>query len=145
MWKRVLTRVLLDQVLFESDPSDEARLEAVKKVVPSLEAHETITNAWRLRTRHVREAHEAELARKYQSMRAAIDLLEQTDKTLWEKAVGGARLQNVKQGNATNARLEGLVPRELRVPMDSAGQAVLWDENWKAPVVVEAVKPKAGI
>lgn len=65
-------------------------------------------------------------------MRQAIDLLEDTDRKLWEKAVGGKKFQNVDQSERTNARLEGLVPREMRVPMEQPG-GQLWDSDWKAP------------
>lgn len=69
-------------------------------------------------------------------MRAAIDLLEATDAGLWEQAVGGRKFQNVDQAGATNARLEGLVPREMRVPTEQGGTA-LWDKDWKSPKVEE--------
>ncbi|KAK4705739.1 large subunit ribosomal protein L40, partial [Phenoliferia sp. Uapishka_3] len=124
---------VIKKVLYESDPTDESRLAALAKVVPSLEAHETITRAWALHTRQKREDHKAELARKYDAMRNAIDLLEETDKSLWDKAVGGKKFQNVDQKAATNARLDGLVPRELRVPMEHPGTN-MWDAEWKAPV-----------
>lgn len=68
-------------------------------------------------------------------MRSAIDLLEATDKDLWEKAVGGKKFQNVDQKAATDARLDGLVPREVRVPMEQPGTK-MWDDEWKTPVVV---------
>ncbi|BGP15436.1 hypothetical protein JCM10213_005063 [Rhodosporidiobolus nylandii] len=123
--------------LYESDPSEADRLAALKRVIPSAEVHETIQRAWQLHTRHRREAHQAELARKYASMRAAIELLEETDKDLWSKAVDGRKFQNVDQSRATNARPEGLVPRELRVPTEAPG-AQLWDHDWKAPAPQEA-------
>ncbi|GAA5866662.1 hypothetical protein JCM8547_002715 [Rhodosporidiobolus lusitaniae] len=122
----------IKQTLYENDPSDSDRLAALASVVPSLEVHETITRAWQLHTRNRRESHQLELDRKYTSMRRAIDLLEATDKTLWEKATQGRKFQNVDQSRATNARLEGLVPRELRVPTEQPG-AMLWDSEWKAP------------
>ncbi|GAA5892531.1 mitochondrial 54S ribosomal protein mL40 MRPL28 [Sporobolomyces salmoneus] len=122
----------IKNVLYESSPSDSDRLAALQKVVPSREVHETIERAWKLHQRHRRETHSRELERKYTSMRQAIDLLEQTDKTLWEKAVGGKKFQNVDQSEASNARLEGIVPRELRVPMEQPG-GQLWDSDWKAP------------
>ncbi|GAA5927751.1 uncharacterized protein JCM15063_005985 [Sporobolomyces koalae] len=131
----------IKNVLYESTPSDADRLAALHKVVPSAEVHETITRAWALHQRHKREAHSNELARKYTSMRQAIDLLEKTDKKLWHKAVEGRKFQNVDQSDATNARLEGIVPREMRVPMEQpAGQ--LWDSNWKAPAVAPPKAPK---
>lgn len=129
----------MKQTLYDSDPSDEARLAALAKVVPSPEVHETITRAWQLFVRHRRQSHASELARKYTSMRSAIDLLETTDKGLWEKAVGGRKFQNVDQRAARegNARLIGLVPRELRPPMEQPG-ARMWDGEWKAPKVAKA-------
>ncbi|GAA5975224.1 hypothetical protein JCM5350_000192 [Sporobolomyces pararoseus] len=129
----------IKNVLYESSPSDADRLAALQKVVPSPEVHETITRAWALHKRHRREAHSQELNRKYTAMREAIDLLEQTDKTLWEKAVGGKKFQNVDQSEATNARLEGIVPRELRVPMEQPG-GQLWDSDWKAPASSPSAK-----
>ncbi|GAA6061165.1 hypothetical protein JCM10212_005751 [Sporobolomyces blumeae] len=122
----------IKNVLYESAPSDADRLAALAKVVPSAEVHETITRAWALHQRHRREAHAAELARKYKAMRHAIDVLKETDRKLYDKAVAGRKFQNVDQELATNARLDGIVPREMRVPMEQpAGQ--LWDSEWKAP------------
>jgi large subunit ribosomal protein L40 len=67
-------------------------------------------------------------------MRRAIDLLQVTDERLFELSVGGKKFQNVVQkGESGNARLEGLVPREMRVPMERPG-SVVWDGEWKAPV-----------
>ena len=111
------------------------RLAALAKVVPSEEVHETITRAWALHLRHTREAHESDLAKKYQSMRAALDHLESTDTELFELAVGGKKFQNVDQNKATNARLDGLMPREMRVPMERPGTN-MWDNDWTAPKVV---------
>lgn len=129
------------QTLYESDPPEEDRIAALQKVIPSAEAHETILRAWQLHRRHKREAHSAELARKYNAMRQAVDFLEETDKSLWEKAVGGKKYQNVDQSGATNARLEGLVPREMRVPTElPAGK--MWDYEWKAPQQQQEPAPK---
>ncbi|GAA5955840.1 hypothetical protein JCM21900_001732 [Sporobolomyces salmonicolor] len=129
----------IKNLLYEPGPSDADRLAALSRVIPSADAHETVQRAWALHQRHRREAHSAELARKYASMRAAVDLLEQTDKALWEKAVGGKKFQNVDQSHATNARLEGIVPRELRVPMEQPGGQV-WDSEWKAPAAAPSGK-----
>ncbi|KAI5480371.1 hypothetical protein MNV49_000946 [Pseudohyphozyma bogoriensis] len=120
---------VIKKFLFESSPSDADRLASLAKVVPSVEVHETITRAWALHERHQREAHEAELKRKYDAMKNAIDVLEQTDRDVWEKAVGGKKYQNVDQKRSTNARLEGLFPRELRVPLEKAGDKA-WDSQW---------------
>ncbi|BGP31367.1 hypothetical protein JCM10296v2_003131 [Rhodotorula toruloides] len=125
-------------VLLDSDPSEEERLEALLKVIPSPEAHETIERAWQLHLRHKREAHQAEIHRKYASMRAAMELLEQTDKELFRKACGKA-FTTLEQADVTNARLNGLVPREWKVPTDlPAGK--MWNAEWKAP---KARKPEA--
>lgn len=116
------------------------RLAALAKVVPSEEVHETITRAWALHLRQTRESHAEELDRKYRSMRSAIDLLKETDEGLFEMATGGKKFQNVDQKMRTNARLEGLVPRELRMPMERPGTD-MWDKDWKAPAnLTEVVK-----
>ncbi|GAA5986079.1 hypothetical protein JCM11641_005550 [Rhodosporidiobolus odoratus] len=122
----------IKSTLYESDPSEASRLEALRRAIPSPEVHETITRAWLLHQRTQRLSHSSELARKYSLMREAIDLLEQTDKGMWEQAVGGKKFQNVRQDGRSNARLEGIVPREYRVPTERPG-AVLWDSEWKAP------------
>lgn len=121
------------QTLLESDPTEAERLEALRRVIPSAEAHDTIQRAWQLHQRHRREAHTAELARKYAAMRSALSLLEQTSPQLYREATEGRKFQNVDQARATNARLEGIVPREMRVPTERPG-AQLWDYEWKAPV-----------
>ncbi|GAA6056874.1 hypothetical protein JCM3770_005121 [Rhodotorula araucariae] len=127
----------IKQTLLESDPTEADRLAALRRVIPSAEAHETITRAWQLHQRHRREAHAAELARKYAAMRSAVALLEQTDTRLWRQAVEGKKFQNVDQAHRTNARLEGLYPREMRVPTELPG-AQVWDHDWKAPVMAVA-------
>ena len=111
------------------------RLAALAKVVPSAEVHETVSRAWSLHLRQNREAHENDLAKKYKSMRSALDHLESTDKELFELAVGGKKFQNVDQSATTNARLNGLMPREMRVPMERPGTN-MWDNEWTAPKVV---------
>lgn len=124
--------LIVQQVLFESEPSDEERLNALEKVVVSEEVHETISRAWSLHLRHERESNAAILLKKYNSMRLAIDKLETVDPVLFELAIGGKKFQNVQQANQTNARLEGIVPRELRVPMERPGTN-MWDATWTAP------------
>ncbi|GAA5906441.1 hypothetical protein JCM6882_004436 [Rhodosporidiobolus microsporus] len=127
----------IKSTLYESESSEADRLAALSRVIPSPEAHETITRAWQLHLRQRRTSHSAELARKYASMRRAIDLLEDTDKGLWSQAVEGKKFQNVRQDGRGNERLEGLVPRELRVPTERPG-AQLWDYEWKAPGQAQA-------
>ncbi|GAA6035795.1 hypothetical protein JCM8097_005707 [Rhodosporidiobolus ruineniae] len=127
----------IKQTLFESRPSEADRLAALSRAIPSPEAHETITRAWQLHLRQRRESHSAELARKYTAMRKAIDLLEATDKDLWKMATEGRKFQNVDQSRNGNERLEGIVPREYRVPTERPGSQ-LWDHEWKAPAQAAA-------
>ncbi|SCV70964.1 BQ2448_3726 [Microbotryum intermedium] len=117
------------QTLYESSPSDQERLQALSKVVPSLEAHETITRAWALHRRNQREAHESSLRAKYASMHAALHLLKETSPELYDKATKGGKFQNIDQEGHGNDRLTGIVPRELRAPMELAGK-VRWDSEW---------------
>ncbi|GAA5893375.1 hypothetical protein JCM8208_004423 [Rhodotorula glutinis] len=131
----------IKQTLLESDPTEAERLEALRRVIPSAEAHDTIQRAWQLHQRHRREAHTAELGRKYAAMRSALSLLEDTSPPLYRHATEGRKFQNVDQARATNARLEGIVPREMRVPTERPG-AQLWDHEWKAPV--QAAGPGEG-
>lgn len=81
------------------------------------------------------------MARKYSSMVSAINLLESVDRDLWDKSVGGRKFQNVDQRESTGARLEGMVPREMRVPMEVPGEK-MWDAEWEAPGKVEQVVKK---
>ncbi|KAK4055500.1 hypothetical protein OIV83_000046 [Microbotryomycetes sp. JL201] len=120
------------KVMYESGPTDEERLAALAKVVPSKEVHETITRAWSVIQTRKRQQHEQEMRRKYDSMRKAIDLLEKVDKTLFDKAVGGKQFDNLDQTGRDNSRLRGLVPKELRPPMELPGTK-MWDHDWKAP------------
>lgn len=70
------------------------------------------------------------MSKKYDSMRKAIDLLEQSDKGLWELAVEGRKFQNVDQKRSGNERLEGMIPKEIRIAMEVGGA---FDSEWKAP------------
>jgi len=126
--------LIASQVLYESTPSLDARLAKVAEVVPSAAVHSTITRAWQLHNRHQREAHQAELARKYAAMRSAIDLLERESPELFRLATQG-KLQNVVQKGG-NERLRGLVPRELRAPMETSAEGV-WDAEWTRPKVAQ--------
>ena len=103
-------------------------------MIPSAAVHSTISRAWQLHSRHQREAHQAELARKYASMRDALDLLETESPELFRLATQG-KLQNTSQKGG-NERLQGLVPRELRAPMETSAQGV-WDGEWRRPKVAE--------
>lgn len=103
-------------------------------MIPSAAVHSTISRAWQLHARHARDAHAAELARKYAAMRAALDLLERESPDLFRQATQG-KLQNTSQRGG-NERLQGLVPRELRAPMETSAEGV-WDGAWTRPKVAQ--------
>jgi large subunit ribosomal protein L40 len=132
-----------EQILYgEPDdplPSDEERLAAVSKVVPSLDAHETIELAWKIRQRKEREAYQSDMRDRYESMRAAIEELGRTDRRLYGIATKPDKFSTIKgiKGNAgvqesLEGRLEGLFPRQLRIPVDTPGKHV-WDSEWVRP------------
>src|SRR5260370_40140083 len=56
---------------------------ALHRVIPSVEAHETIQRAWQLYQRHQREQHQAELAVLLDKMRVAVEELKQVDNKLF--------------------------------------------------------------
>lgn len=118
---------------------DAKRLAALKKAVPSLEAHETITRAWALYQRQQREALEKNLKVRYDAMRDAISELEQTDKRLFDAATapqpslahrhkGAAGVAASREG-----RIDGLFPRQIRAPTEAKGETVKWDSEWRRP------------
>jgi len=101
---------------------DLERFEALTKVIPDLEVHETIVRAWQLHKRHLREEHEQEIERRYASMQGAIVELEKTSKPLFDAAVHGPKFSTVRgtKGEAgkrasAEGRIEGLFPRQLPV------------------------------
>lgn len=118
---------------------------ALKKAIPSKQAHETIERAWLLRERHERWRKEEESARKFECMKKAMDELEELDPVLYKEAnrVEDPRKLTLKETEALKStrgtekkamegRLPGLFPRELRIPTDTPSRTG-WDYNWKAP------------
>ncbi|CAE7220758.1 unnamed protein product [Rhizoctonia solani] len=117
---------------------------AIERAVPSAEAHETIERAWKLHRRRVKEEREAELRRKYESMRRAIKVLEQLDPGSYAEATRGVdsrrlsegereRMKEMKRGARKKAesRVEGLFPREMRIPTDTPRRDG-WNHGWTA-------------
>lgn len=118
---------------------------ALHRVIPSVEAHETIERAWQLHQRHLREDKLAELDRMHARMKEAVEELEKVDKKLFHWATiprdqrrlikpEAEALKGTKGSvrKALEARIEGLFPRELRVPTDTPSVNG-WDYDWKPP------------
>src|SRR5882762_2206905 len=59
---------------------------ALQRAIPSKQAHETIERAWSLHLRHTRWKRDAELARKFECMRKAMEVLEKIDSRLYMEA-----------------------------------------------------------
>lgn len=118
---------------------------ALHRVIPSVEAHETIERAWQLHQRHKREEKLVELSAMHARMEEAVQELEQVDQRLYHWATvprdqrrlikpEAEALRGTKGSvrKALEARIEGLFPRELRVPTDTPSTNG-WDYDWKPP------------
>ena len=97
-----------------------------------MQVHETIERAWFLHQRHVRRARAAELKRKFESVRNAMETLRQVAPELYtaankeedpraRSAAEAELLKKLKgpEKKAVEARIRGLFPRELRMPTDT--------------------------
>jgi len=120
-------------------------MRALRRAIPSKQAHETIERAWLLHQRHVRWKREAEAERKFECMRHAMEELEKCDPVLFKEAnrvedprtrsEAEAGLSKKLRGVAKKAlegRLPSLFPREMRVPTDTAPK-LGWNYDWKPP------------
>ncbi|KAK0456133.1 hypothetical protein EV421DRAFT_1750632 [Armillaria borealis] len=94
---------------------------ALQHAIPSVPAHETIERAWLLHKRHVRKQRDAELARKFECMKQAMEELAEA-----EVAVG----MKASELKALDARIHGLFPREMRIPTDTPSRSG-WNYEWK--------------
>ncbi|KAK8864645.1 hypothetical protein IAR55_001895 [Kwoniella newhampshirensis] len=137
-------------------PDHLARLQAV---IPSAEAYETIERAWLLYQRELRTGRQNALNAKYKAMVEACDELEkitnpanggaesrdgkggQYHRHVYEWATADVR-QAERRGEQTRGkktveqrwketRVDGLVPRESWVPVESRGKG--WDYGWTRP------------
>ena len=119
---------------------------ALERVVQSREAHETIQRAWVVFSKAKRDAREAELKRKFDCMTRAMDDLEKTDGRLYRiatskpdpRAVDEETQEVLKQyrgaeKRAMEARIEGLFPRDLRIPTDTPSRDG-WNYDWTPPL-----------
>lgn len=115
---------------------------ALQFAMPSKEAHETIERAYLLHRRQVRKAREAEVTRKFNCMRDAMEELAEIDGHLYleankkedlrertpaEQTIG--KTMKLTEQKALDARIRGLFPRELRVPTDTPSRNG-WNYNW---------------
>ena len=120
-------------------------MRALKKAIPSVEAHETIERAFKLYIRHQRQRRQAELERKYECMRNAMVELEKLDPRLAleanrpedprvRTAAETALLTTLRgpEKKSTEGRIRGLFPRELRAPTDTPSKDG-WNYDWKGP------------
>ncbi|CAE6489904.1 unnamed protein product [Rhizoctonia solani] len=117
---------------------------AIERAIPSAEAHETIERAWKLYQRQAREQREAELRRKYESMKRAVEVLKELDAVSYAEAARGVdsrrlseaereKMKEMKRGARKKAesRVEGLFPREMRMPTDTPSRNG-WNHGWTA-------------
>lgn len=135
--------------------------ERLRAVIPSNEAHETIERAWQLFKREKREKRQRAIAAKYRAMEDACNELDaltggvdaggEVPRHLYTRAMQrinhgpaayAAALQGIKQGKKKTpesrfleTRVEGLVPREAWVPVDSRGKG--WNYDWVRPLNVQ--------
>ncbi|EPQ60143.1 hypothetical protein GLOTRDRAFT_52048 [Gloeophyllum trabeum ATCC 11539] len=145
--KEILRRVLYPSNLRnKSTPTGTWRSDvgrALQHAIPSVQAHETIERAWLLHQRHVRRKREAELQRKFEKMKEAMDELYKLDNHLYieanrpedPRARSAKELELVKglrgsERKAMEARIRGLFPRELRVPTDTPSR-LGWNYDWQ--------------
>jgi len=105
---------------------------ALQHAIPSVQAHRTIERAWLLHRRHLRKRREAELARKFECMRKAMEELQKVDSRLYMEAnrpedprarstaeMELAKTLKTSELRTLEARVRGLFPRELRIPTDT--------------------------
>ncbi|KAG8836706.1 hypothetical protein FRB91_008524 [Serendipita sp. 411] len=119
---------------------------ALERVITSPEAHETIERAWVIWQKKKRDAKEAELRRKFECMKRAMDDLEKTNPRLYSLAASKpdprkmdaatqeeAKLYRGVEKKAIEARIEGLFPRDLRIPTDTPSRDG-WIYDWQPPL-----------
>ncbi|KAJ7279980.1 hypothetical protein C8J57DRAFT_1301265, partial [Mycena rebaudengoi] len=95
--------------------------QTIQRAIPSVQAHITIERAWLLHRRHLRKRREAELARKFECIRAAMEELKGIDFTLY-MAANKVEMEMIKtmptmEARTFDARIRGLFPRELKIPL----------------------------
>ncbi|KAG8903121.1 hypothetical protein FRB99_003723 [Tulasnella sp. 403] len=119
---------------------------ALRRVMRSAEAHETIHRAWQLHLRQLRESRDEELRVKYESMKHAMDKLKELDKELYDIATvrmdpraflpEDAEELKPLRGVARKfrlSRIQGLFPREMWIPTDTPRKDG-WNYEWTSPL-----------
>ncbi|EIW65916.1 hypothetical protein TREMEDRAFT_66002 [Tremella mesenterica DSM 1558] len=121
-------------------------LPRLKHVIGDPEVHETIERAYKLHQRLQRETQTRSLQLKYRAMvEACEELLRmseegEVEKNVYDRAMTKSGQSEkvegeIKRGNPevkwAAARLEGLFPREMGVPVESRGKS--WDYGWRRP------------
>jgi len=98
------------------------RVEALNKVVPNADVHETIMRAWQLHQRKKREERATEMQERYDCMIRAIEELERTSPRLFEEATQKNKFNTVKgtlgeagKKASVEGRIPGLFPRQMPV------------------------------
>lgn len=117
---------------------------AIQHAIPSKQAHETIERAWLLHKRHIQRKREAEMARKFECMKNAMDVLRDLDPRLYTEAnkkddprvrtqeeIQMMKTMKASEIRAMESRIRGHFPRELRIPTDTPSRTG-WNYEWKA-------------
>ncbi|KAG8862804.1 hypothetical protein FRB96_000814 [Tulasnella sp. 330] len=118
---------------------------ALRRVMRSAEAHETIERAWQLHKRQIREERAQDLKLKHDSMKNAMDKLKKLDRRLYDIAVAKVDPRGILPDDAEDlkplkgparrfwlSRVQGLFPREMWIPTDTPRKNG-WSYEWKAP------------
>ncbi|KAF8579881.1 hypothetical protein K439DRAFT_1663053 [Ramaria rubella] len=122
-------------------------IRSLRKAIPSIQAHEIIERAFKLYIRHQRQQRQAELERKFESMRNAMTELAKINPRLALEAnkpedprvrtVADIALLSKLRGPEraiVEGRIRGLFPRELRIPTDTPPRDG-WNHDWKPPTL----------
>jgi large subunit ribosomal protein L40 len=124
---------------------------AFERTLPSAEAHETITRAFKLFERRKRALREEELRRKFECMRDAMTDLERHHPAWYRAAKVKVDPRGVSQKDEAEFKLyrgtartaveaksvEGFFPRHLRVPVDTPPRDG-WQHDWAPPAKYQA-------
>ena len=118
----------------------------LQRAIPSVQAHETIERAWFLHKRHVRRTRQAELERKFNCMKEAMETLRELDTRLYTEAnveedprqrtqleIDTLKTLKGVERRALDSRIRGLFPRELRIPTDTPPRGG-WNHEW-TPII----------
>jgi large subunit ribosomal protein L40 len=121
---------------------------ALRRVIKNNEVHETIERAWLLHQRHQRQARQAELQTKWNSMHRAMEELRLFDQDRFDQVnvledprvripeqEAQIKLLKGPERQFIAGRIRGLFPREMRIPTSTPSRAG-WDHGWRSPVVI---------